>query len=64
MKPISELIKQYGTQKKLAKAMGTDQGQISRWVKLDALVTNDGAVWVKKRDGTRGIELLNGDKDE
>jgi hypothetical protein len=58
MKPIAELIKQYGTQKKLAKAMSTDQGQISRWVKLDALVSDDGSVWVKRRDGVDGLGLF------
>ena len=60
MKPIAELIKQYGTQKELAKAMDTDQGQISRWLKLDALVTDDGAVWVKRRDGVGGLGLFVG----
>jgi hypothetical protein len=64
MKPIAELIKQYGTQRKLAVAMGTDQGQISRWVKLDALVTDDGAVWVKKRDGVYGLKLLGVASDQ
>jgi hypothetical protein len=58
MKPIAELIKQYGTQKKLAEAMGTNQGQVSSWLRYGALVTSNGAVWVERRDGVDGLVLF------
>lgn len=58
MKPIAELIKQYGTQRKLADVMGTNQGQVSSWLRYGALVESDGSVWVKRRDGVDGLELF------
>ena len=58
MKPIAELIKQYGTQRKLADAMGTNQGQVSSWLSRGAIVASDGSVWLKKRDGVNGLELF------
>jgi hypothetical protein len=58
MKPIAELIKQYGTQKKLADAMGVNQGQVSYWLRYGALVTDGGAVWVKRRNGVDGLVLF------
>jgi hypothetical protein len=58
MKPIAELIKQYGTQRKLADAMGVNQGQVSSWLRYGALVESDGAVWVKRRDGVDGLGLF------
>lgn len=38
MKHINDLIKQYGTQQKLADAMGVSQSQIARWVRIGAFV--------------------------
>lgn len=45
MKHINDLIKQYGTQQKLADAMGVSQSQIARWVKLRAYVSDAGEVY-------------------
>lgn len=39
MKPISDLVKKYGSTYKLAAAMGTSQPQVMRWVKNGALVS-------------------------
>jgi hypothetical protein len=39
MKPISDLVKKYGSTYKLAAAMGTSQPQVMRWVKSGALVS-------------------------
>ena len=38
MKPISDLVKQYGSTYKLAAAMGVSQPQVMRWVKNGAFV--------------------------
>lgn len=64
MKSIAELIKQYGTQRKLAEAMGTNQGQVSSWLRYGALVEPDGTVWVKRRKGVDGLVLfVDGEKE-
>lgn len=39
MKHINDLIKEFGTQQKLAEAMGVSQPQIARWVRIGALVS-------------------------
>ena len=39
MKPITDLVKKYGSTYKLAAAMGTSQPQVMRWVKNGALVS-------------------------
>lgn len=49
MKHITDLIKQYGTQQKLADAMGVSQSQIARWVRLDAHVCQSGNVYIMTR---------------
>lgn len=45
MKPIADLVKKHGTQKKLADAMGSTQSMISKWVHKGALVDSKGNVW-------------------
>lgn len=49
MTSIKQLIKQYGTQQKLADAMGVSQSQIARWVRLDAYVCSSGNVYILTR---------------
>lgn len=51
MTPITDLIRKHGSQQKLADLMGVHQSQISRWVKLGAMVCPLlGEVWLKSRD--------------
>lgn len=38
LKQVNDLIKQYGTQQKLADAMGVSQSQVARWVRIGAFV--------------------------
>lgn len=47
MTPIIYLIKLYGSQSALADAMGTTQGQVSRWKSAGAFVDDNGAVYLK-----------------
>lgn len=58
MKPIREVAKYYGSQRKLAKLMNTQQSQIAKWIKRGALVKPDGAVWYEQRKGVDGLELF------
>jgi hypothetical protein len=57
MKPIREVAKYYGSQRKLAKAMNTQQSQIAKWIKRGAMVNPDGELWYKQRDGVEGLAL-------
>lgn len=58
MKPIREVAKYYGSQRKLAKLMNTQQSQIAKWIKRGALVKPDGAVWYEQRKGVDGLVLF------
>ena len=50
MTTIRELVKKYGSQQKLADAMGVQQNQINRWCKAGALVSPlTGEVYIKTK---------------
>lgn len=50
MTPIRDLVKKYGSQQKLADAMGVQQNQINRWCKAEALVSQlTGEVYIKTK---------------
>lgn len=59
MKTIQELVKIYGTQKKLAEAMGVFECQVNRWKKNGALVSPlTGEVYIL----TKRVNVLLGDE--
>ena len=60
MKSIKELVAKYGSQQKLADAMGVHRPQVSRWVKLDAHIDEDGGVYIK----TRSVNPVKGATNE
>lgn len=56
MKSIKQLAAEYGSQQKLADAMGVHRPQVSRWVKLNAHIDEDGGVYIK----TRSVKPVEG----
>ena len=50
MTTIRELVKKYGSQQKLADAMGVQQNQVARWCKSEAIVSPmTGEVYIKTK---------------
>ena len=47
---IRDLVKKYGSQQKLADAMGTSQNQVARWCKRNAIVSPlTGEVYIRTK---------------
>ena len=47
MKPIKEVLSAYVSLYGAAKDLGVAASQLKRWLKADALVDDDGNVWIK-----------------
>jgi IS30 family transposase len=47
MKPVSDLVRKYGSLRKTGKVLNRCHATVDRWVKAGALIDNDGAVWIK-----------------
>ncbi len=47
MKPISDLVKYYGSLRKTGKVLGKAGMTVKRWKDAGALIDDNGAVWIK-----------------
>jgi hypothetical protein len=47
MKPISDLVRKYGSLRKTGKVLNKCHATVDRWVKAGAKIGSDGAVWIK-----------------
>jgi IS30 family transposase len=47
MKPISDLVRKYGSLRKTGKVLNRCHATVDRWVKAGAKIDGDGAVWIK-----------------
>ncbi len=47
MKPVSDLVRKYGSLRKTGKVLNKCHATVDRWVKAGAKIDGDGAVWIK-----------------
>lgn len=47
MKPISDLVRKYGSLRKAGKVLNRCHKTVDRWAKAGALIDQNGAVWIK-----------------
>jgi len=47
MKPVSDLVRKYGSLRKTGKVLNRCHATVDRWVKAGAKIDGDGAVWIK-----------------
>ncbi len=57
MKPISDLVRKYGSLRKAGKVLNKCHATVDRWVKAGAKIDSDGAVWIKTAEtGFKQVE--------
>ena len=47
MKPISDLVRKYGSLRKTGRVLNRHARTVDRWAKAGALIDEQGAVWIK-----------------
>jgi hypothetical protein len=47
MKPVSDLVRKYGSLRKAGKVLNRCHKTVDRWAKAGALIDQQGTVWIK-----------------